>query len=265
MRKLTNYFCVALCVVALTGAIGAAEWGDLTGTFIYGGKAPEPAALKVDKDVAVCGKHKLVDESLVVGADGGIKNIVVFLYLKEGDKAPPIHPSYEESAKDDVVLDNRNCRFEPRVALLRTTQKLVIKNSDPVGHNTKIDCLNNTGINPLIPAGAQFDQHFTAVERVPSIVSCNIHPWMSARVLIKDHPYMAVTDDAGKFTIKNLPVGKWTFQVWQEKAGYVQEVSLDGKKTKWQRGRVEVEIKASGEDMPNSLGTLKLAPEVFKK
>ena len=84
---------------------------------------------------------------------------------------------------------------------------------------------------------------------------------MNARVLIKDSPYMAVTDKDGKFAIKNLPVGEHTFQVWQEASGYVSSVSIDGKKTKWSKGRFDFTV----QDGDNDMGVIKVGPSLFKK
>ena len=44
---------------------------------------------------------------------------------------------------------------------------------------------------------------------------------MRTNVLIKDHPYTAVTDATGRFEIKDLPTGEQTFRVWHERPGYV--------------------------------------------
>ena len=48
-------------------------------------------------------------------------------------------------------------------------------------------------------------------------IGCNIHPWMGARVGIFDHPYFAVTDDDGAFTIKLAPAGAVRFFGYHEK------------------------------------------------
>jgi hypothetical protein len=45
---------------------------------------------------------------------------------------------------------------------------------------------------------------------------------MSAKWLVVDHPYAAVTDADGKFTIEKLPVGQHKFRVWQERAGFIE-------------------------------------------
>src|SRR5262249_4421621 len=54
----------------------------------------------------------------------------------------------------------------------------------------------------------------------PISVQCDIHPWMKAYIRVFNHPYFAVTDEDGKFTIKDAPAGEWRIVVWQEKSGW---------------------------------------------
>lgn len=262
-RRFITVLAIGLIASVTGGSLRAADWGDLTGQFIYEGKSPAPEAIVPTKDPAVCGKGKLIDESLLVGAKGEIKNVIVHVYLASGDATPPIHADYAKTAKDDVVLDNNQCTFVPHVSLLRTSQTLVLKDSDGIGHNTKIDFFSNSPINPILPAKTELKLtgKITAAERLPATVSCSIHPWMSARLVVQDHPYMAVSGDDGKFTIKNLPAGKWTFQFYHEKAGYVQDVTVGGKKESWKRGRVELTIKKGA----NDLGQIVIPASAFAK
>ncbi len=244
------------CVLALAGRAPAAEWGTLKGRFIYDGKAPAPAKIAANKDPEVCGKHELHDEGLEVAADGGLANAVIFLRTEGTDVAP----SYADSAKADVELDNKNCRFEPHVATLRTTQTLVLKNSDPIGHNSKVEPLKNPAINPIIPAGEEIKQQFSDEENLPIKVGCNIHPWMGAWIVVRKNPYMAVSDKEGNFEIKDLPVGKeLEFVIWQEKAGYLKEAKIEGVKVDT-KGRFKLKIKP-GE---NNLGDIKVSSKLFK-
>jgi len=53
-------------------------------------------------------------------------------------------------------------------------------------------------------------------ESGPISYKCSIHPWMSGYVRVFEHPYYAVTDDDGKFEIKNAPVGKFRIVFWHE-------------------------------------------------
>jgi len=189
--------------------------------------------------------------------NGGLKNIVATLSRGRDTSPIPIHESYLEHARDNVVLDNKKCRFEPHVTLLWTPQTLLVKNSDPVGHNTKIETFANPPINDIVPAGASVGKLFPKAERRPSSVACSIHPWMTGWLVVRDDPYFAVSDKDGNLEIKNLPEGEWTIQFWQEESGYVQDVKVGGRKTEWKRGSVDVKIE-NGKVV--DLGVVQFAP-----
>jgi hypothetical protein len=250
MKKICSLAIVVGCMV---GSAQAQEWGDLEGTFLFKGTPPTPAKITATKDPEFCGKHPLVEEAVVVNKDNkGLANVVVYL----ADTArPKIHPDYEKDAKAEVALDNENCRFSPHVQGIRTGQTLVIGNKDPVGHNTKADFFVNTPFNDLIPAGGNAKKTFSKAEGQPSPVSCSIHPWMNAHLLIREDPYFAISDKDGKFVIKNLPTGEHTFVVWSNK--FLSNVTVNGKAPMpaWARGRVKMNIKAG----TNSLGTVDVA------
>lgn len=247
IRGMLWLFVVAICC----SAEAADKWGDLTGQFIYKGKAPARAKLKIDKDQAVCGKVELLDESLVVSEEGGLANVVLYVRSKK----VKVHPDYKATDDAEVVIDNKDCRFEPHIVTIRTTQKLIMKNSDSIGHNTKGDPLGDEPFNPLIPAGGSAEHHFAKVQTLPQPVQCNIHGWMKAHIVIRDNPYMAVTDKDGKFEIKNLPAGELEFLCWQEKSGYLAA------KSDWAKGRFTLKI-AEG---ANDLGTIEVDPKLFEK
>lgn len=260
-RSLLSLCVLAASVVGTAVGTQAADWGDLSITFKLDGKAPTPKPSVVNKDEAVCGKHKLVDETLLVNsANSGIANVIMWLTPDRGTKVAA-HPDYEAAAKSEVPFDNKDCRFEPHIVVLRTTQTLLVGNKDSIGHNTNVATLSNPPQNVLIPASGTLKQKYTVEERLPVSVSCNIHPWMKSYAVIKETPYVGVSDENGKIVIKNLPAGKWTFTVWHEGSGYVSEVTRGGKTEKWSRGKLEnVTIKAGA----NDLGEAKVALKVFK-
>ena len=260
MRK-TPIFALLCCLLAAPFA-HAAKWGDLTVQFTYDGAVPAPKPVDITKDKAFCGKTKLVNESLVVNPKNkGVANVVAYLYLGFDEDPPEVHPSYAKDAGAKVVIDNDACRFNPRVVLLRTTQTPVAKNSDDVGHNIKVDTLTNPSTNVLLPANTELQlDKFEESERLPATISCSIHPWMTGRLVVKDNPYMAVSDADGKLTIKNLPAGEWTIQFWHEKSGYVSKVKQGGAAKDWRRGRLKVEITPDGVD----LGKVELPSSLFE-
>jgi plastocyanin len=248
---------VAAIALAIPSMAFAEEWGTIKGRFVFGGAAPTPAELKADKDVEVCGKHKLLAEELVVGADKGVANVVVFVR----DKGVKVNPDAAKSASAKVVLDNKDCRFEPHVAFVQVGQELVVKNSDTVGHNSNIATVKNAPSNNLIPAGGEAAVKFTSDEAVPAQVTCNIHPWMKSWLVVRPNPYAAVSKADGTFEIKDVPVGEVELQFWHEKAGYLTEMKIGGKDDKAPKGRKKVAVAAAGTD----LGEIELAPGVFQK
>lgn len=237
-------------------AVSAEPWGDLKMRFVLDGTPPAPTKVKVDKDQAVCTMNHPLDETLVVNQDNnGIADIVVSLYVKSTEQPPAAHPSYAESADDEVYLDNLDCRFEPHVTLLRVGQKLIVRNKDTVGHNTKVDLLSDPGggFNIQVGPGEQREADVTIAERVPAPVACNAHGWMTGRLVVKDHPYFAKSDKDGNLVIGNLPAGTWEFQIYHAKSGYGKDLDVGGATTD-RRGTFEVEI-APGQ---NDLGEIRV-------
>jgi plastocyanin len=248
---------MSAALLSLVPSTASAEWGTLKGRFVLTGDAPAAAPLTVDKDVEVCGKHKLVSEEVVVGGDKGVANIVVFVR----DKKVKVKPELEAAAKSaKPVLDNLNCRFEPHVLFVQAGQELVIKNSDPVGHNSNISTTKNAPSNNLIPAGGQVTAKFSSDEAVPAQVTCNIHPWMKGWIVVRGNPYAAVSKADGSFEIADLPAEELEIQFWHEKAGYIGEMTINGKAEKVSKGRKKMKI-AAGE---TNLGDIGLDASLFK-
>jgi len=240
-----------------------AEWSTLRMRFVYDGSAPTPAPIELKSDPAFCSQKPPVNEQLLVNAEnGGIKNVVGWLYLRNVDPPTP-HPSYNDTATAEVVLDNQFCRFEPHVQLIRTGQSLKVRNLDQIAHNTKADFdgYNCPTFNTTIPAGGEMVKSgYEEGVRLPMPLQCTIHPWMASHLLVQEHPYMAVSDDDGRLEIKNLPPGEWTFQIWHEATGYVSEIDLNGADTTWKRGRFTQEL----EPGYTNLGVVVVKKGLFK-
>ncbi|HID74894.1 MAG TPA: hypothetical protein EYP56_02740 [Planctomycetaceae bacterium] len=231
---------------------GTGQWGDLTGRLVYEGAAPERKKLKVDKDVDCCGKYDIRDESLMVGPEGGLANVYVYVRSRR----VKICPELEEAVGDKVLLDNRDCIFKPHCMTVWITKQVYhIVNSDPIAQNVAFSPLGDVPANIIMPPkGDPVDWKFRRSQSIPVLVKCNYHPWESAYVLPKDHPYVAITDMDGVFRIPRLPTGELEFQVWQERTGYVDT-------PQWRRGRFKLTIQPG----TNDLGTIKLPPALFAR
>jgi hypothetical protein len=137
----------------------------------------------------------------------------------------------------------------------RVGQPIDVHNSDPVGHNTNIA---GTSFNQLIPAGDGTLFKPDAETGMPTMVTCNIHPWMKAYAVFRKDGYVAVSAADGSFTIPDLPAGETLeFQVWHERStGPNGALGLDNKDLKWSpKGRFQVRIEA---DEVKDIGTLEV-------
>ena len=261
MRNITrNCIFLAVCLTSLQSLHGQQGWGHLKGKIIVEGDVPKAKALDLSQNAEGCftdGK-KPVSEDIIVGKNGEFKDVFVMMYLK-GDK-PAVHPSYEEQKNNSIVLDNKNCVFSPHTLFIRTGQKLELKNSDEVGHNCHSKLFNNE-FNVTVPKGDSIEMNMSESERVPGSIVCDIHPWMNAVALVRDEPYVAITDKNGEFEIKNIPAGKWKFQFWHKKMNYMRKLEVPEKKV-GRRGEIEVEIE-DGEVL--DLGEMKVNASAFKK
>ncbi|MBN9120218.1 MAG: hypothetical protein J0I06_13830 [Planctomycetes bacterium] len=216
-------------VFALTTAARGDEkpkWVTIKGQVVFPADTPIPkrAALNVTQDKPHClAKGAILDESILVNPKNrGIKNVVV--YLRPDNMAAgaafaanEIHPGDAKRKPAEVVIDQPCCQFVPRVTVARVGDTIVVKNSAPVAHNFFWDSGNNGAHNVTVPKMETWRMPAALVKENPPIqYKCTIHGWMTGYVRIFDHPYYAVTDEDGKFEIKNAPAGKFRIVYWHE-------------------------------------------------
>ncbi len=193
------------------------DGGSIRGQVLFDGQAPPPATLPVHKNRAVCGES-VPDESLLVDAYGGLKNVVVVLDGIRAGKGNPVLPA---------LLDNKNCAFVPRVQTIAVGQPLELRNSDFILHNVHARQNGHTTIFNLgLPYWSEKTYRFTQPGQV--LIDCDVlHTWMRAHIIVTDHPYTAVTDAAGRFDINHIPPGEYGLRLWHERLGeQTQAVSV---------------------------------------
>jgi len=235
---------------AATAVAEPTGWATLKGTFKLSGQAPERQPLKVDKDMSICapgGKMPLAETLVVDSATQGIKDVVI--YLANPGKFPVgdpkwEHPSYAASLSAMPEFDQKNCVFLTHMLGMRSQQKLKVLNSDSTGHNTNVAGGGKAKPDNISVAANSYTTYTPGGESAePFNVACNVHPWMSARIIVRDSPYFAVTKADGTFEIANVPAGvPLEFRVWQEQAKFLQKVKLDGNDVTWSKGRLKLTL-----------------------
>ncbi len=230
MRR--TLFLSALAVVAtasLAGraaayeAIAVTDGGTLSGTVTIEGTAPPPAKIEVTKDPEVCGKEskEKVNPVLLVGAGGGIANVVVTVKATKGKKL--------EVPATNPVFDQRTCEFHPHVLVFPAGSTIDVLNSDGILHNIHTTSTVNPSQNQAQPKFKPKIQ--IKIEKPETIaIKCDVHGWMSGFWVATDTPYVAVTDASGSFKISDLPPGDYDVELWQEKLGKaMQKASVKAK------------------------------------
>jgi plastocyanin len=209
--------------------VDPATLATLTGTVVLDGAAPPPQTIRLDGDpkcVALEGSAQRQLESVSVGAGNTVQN--VFVYVKEGVPSR-LYPVPAEP----VVLDQQKCRYVPHVTGVQVGQSLAIRNSDPLLHNVRADGTVNQPFDVGTPVQGVEVRRTFATREVMVPFKCNVHAWMTAYVGVLEHPYFAVTDANGHFSIPPLPAGTYTLEIWHETLGtQTQQVTVAAKETK---------------------------------
>ena len=135
--------------------------------------------------------------------------------------APTQHP----------VIDQKGLVYQPHVTAVLVGTTVDFLNSDSVAHNvfwTSIGGNKKLGHNlGTWPKGEKKSFKFDAPGAVP--ILCNVHPEMSAYLVVVPTPYFATSDQAGNYKIENVPDGSYTVIAWHEGAkNQSKPVSVSG-------------------------------------
>ena len=224
--------------LAIAAGITTASMAEVAGIVKLDGKAPEMKTIDMSSQPVCAGGHTapVKEESVVVGADNGLANVVVSIKKEEGMDLPG------EPDKAPVVVDQKGCQYVPHVVAMQLGQELHAKNTDPTLHNIHSLAEKNDQYSIAQPAPGDVKLK-TPKEAEVFKVKCDVHPWMSAWVAVIDNKFFAVTDKDGKFTLpKGLPDGDYTLHVWHEKFGE-QDVKITVKGDKADNVAITVKSK----------------------
>jgi plastocyanin len=183
-----------------------------------GKRIPECTVVPVDADRAHCGEKRSKDDRVIDPATRGIRYVLIWL---EGESLK----GWKGAEPGRIVLDNRDCRFEPHAAVATTGTLLEIRNSDEVLHTAHAYFAES--FNLALPGkGASV----TRTLNLPGLIQirCDQHGWMNAFILVDSHPFHAVTDERGRFEIRGVPSGRYKIKAWHETFGEREaDVSLE--------------------------------------
>lgn len=146
------------------------------------------------------------------GARLDASNVAVWL-VPEGAAAPaPAAPANRPAPQ----LVQRNKAFAPHVVVVQAGALVQFPNHDPFFHNVFSLFAGKRFDLGLYEAGSSRSVRF---ERPgASFLFCNIHPQMSAVIVVVPTPYFGLSDASGRVTIGAIPDGRYQLQAWHERS-----------------------------------------------
>ncbi len=135
-----------------------------------------------------------------------LSSVVVYL----DGVAAPVRPN-----KTTMVM--RGKAFTPHLVVVPVGGTVEFPNQDTILHNV----FSVTKSNPFDLELYKAPKSASWTFRQPGIVNvyCNIHPQMSAVVLVRDNPYYTMADSEGRFVIENVPAGRYVLRAWHDRGG----------------------------------------------
>ncbi len=205
---------VLFFALSVSSALAAYEEVTVTngatirGTVKVQGQLPKLPPLQISKYKEVC--RDVPNETLIVGPSQGLRYAVVTLEGIVKGKAVEREVQHE--------LDNVKCRFAPHVQTASVGQFVLLKNTDPILHTAHAYFASG---QPHFNVGLYPGRTSRKPLVTPGIVKilCEVHPWMSAYIVVTEHPYHAVTDAYGEYLINDVPAGNYRLRVWHESLG----------------------------------------------
>ena len=212
-----------IAVIGSALALGVARSlhaAELRGIVHLDGARPVPAFITIDATskehpMEGCGAATKPSQRLLVDPNGGVQYAVVWVDVPMTTPHGPV---------EDVTstLDQHECVFKPHLLLLPVGATLRIRNSDAMLHNVRIFRDRTMLMHEWQPPHGP-----ELTWRVPEpgrfLVRCGVHAWMHAWVVVADLPHAGVTDEAGQFTLSEIPEGRYTLRVWHETLGEQQQ------------------------------------------
>jgi plastocyanin len=159
--------------------------------------------------VVVLGAHLSLAGTLSGKVSGAPAGSVVWVEDPSAKVEAPAKP---------FIMDQKGLLFIPHLLVVPVGSTVEFLNSDSVQHNVFWPAISgNKKLTHNLgtwPKGEKRTFRFDTPGVVPLL--CNVHPEMSAYVVVVPTPYYATTDANGEFTIPNVPDGAHNVVVWHE-------------------------------------------------
>ncbi len=210
--------------------------GSLQGHITLQGEVPKPKAynLVTLPDPVFCGRisngngWRLL-QPFNVGSQGEFRDVVVV--LKNIEKGKPVPKAIPE-------IEAIDCLFAPFITIVYDQRPVKVSNVDPVFHDIQAYETSSLGarvlFNTPLPMNPRYSKSSLSVAKRGKrlsgkpilqkvrmtkgrnifVMQCGFHAYMESWAYVVDHPYIALTDENGRYSIEGIPPGTYQALVW---------------------------------------------------
>jgi hypothetical protein len=195
--------------------------------------ASADSSVPVGRDPQACGDSAMVTEARANGSS--LAGVLVWV---DGISAGKPNSG---ARRETVTIEH--CRFAPRLLAVNAGATINFFSRDPLtqtarfyreGSDEPLDEVRTMDAGQVVPS--------EKIARLPGMVQARGVEQGGSRgyIAVFDHPYFAITDESGAFTIDSLPPGTYTVKLWHERlaAPVEQRVVV----TSGGRGRLDVTL-----------------------
>lgn len=159
---------------------------------------------------SVTGRVELKDSHIASVRKGqDYSGVVVWLLPADGSSTPRADGKHARVIQKDKT-------FTPHVLAIQTGTTVDFPNYDPIFHNAFSNFSGQLFDIGLYAPGSSKSFRFQRAGTVR--IFCNIHPAMSAVILVVDTPYFTVSGRDGQFEIPSVTPGEYQLKVFHERA-----------------------------------------------
>jgi hypothetical protein len=197
--------------------IDVATPGSVVGTLSFTGTPPGDTLIQIAADQNGCAKPLVIRR--LERRDGKVAHTLVWLTDVRAGRALPLARRFD--------LENNDCAWNPMVQGAVIDGALNVANSDPLVERafaTDISTGDTVAVAPFTDAGQMIP--YDRMLRTPGVYEFSVEsrPMSHAWVAVFDHPYFAMTDGDGSFSIDGVPPGAYHIRAWHPMLGVADGV-----------------------------------------
>jgi Carboxypeptidase regulatory-like domain len=167
-------------------------------------------------EASVCGTR--VPDRSVVTSGKRLESALVWVADIRSGKALP------HDRRSDLAIVR--CQFVPRVLALVNGTTINLQSKDATVHHTRFYSESEGALlSRMVTVDRWAVVPSARIAAQPGLVRVRLsrHPYVRGFVAVFDHPYFAVTNRYGRYTISGVPPGTYHVRIWHERADSVSE------------------------------------------